>query len=152
MLDEEDDPPLAGTDRKARAANGRYLAFVSQIEDRTPGVKHVKKLSDPVRRNERSFRGFNLFDRQDHALLLAIARGEFHLNGMTNKALRRVLTHLSGSPVSRLLKRLRVHGVIKKVGHTYQYYLTKLGQAAVMTALNLRDLVVIPSFAEPKTV
>jgi hypothetical protein len=130
---------------KMKAANARYLAFVSQIEDPTAGVRQVHKLSEPVRQNDRSLRGFNLFNAQDHALLLAIARGEFNISGMTNRALRRILPHLSGSQVSRLLKRLRVHGVLKKLGHSYKYYLTTTGRAVVLTALKLRDLVVIPS-------
>jgi len=134
---------------KMKAANGRYLAFVSQIEDPTAGVKRVRKLSQPVRENDRPLRGFNLFDEHDHALMLAIARGEFNVNGMTNKALRSVLKDRSGSQVSRLLKRLRAHGMLKKIGRTYKYYLTKMGRAVVLTALKLRDLVVIPSLASP---
>jgi len=132
-----------------KAANGRYLAFVSQIEDPTAGVKCVRKLSEPVREKDRSLRGFNLFDAHDHALMLAIARGEFNINGMTNKTLRRVLKDRTGPQVSRLLKRLRAHGVLKEIGRTYKYYLTKMGRAAVLAALKLRDLVVIPSFGTP---
>ena len=30
-------------------------------------------------------------------------------------------------------KRLRVHGLIKKVGHTYKYYLTRFGKAVITT-------------------
>jgi len=134
---------------KMKAANGRYLAFVSQIQDPTAGVRRVRKLSEPVRENDRSLRGFNLFDENDHALMLAIARGEFNVNGMTNKALRSVLKNQSGPQVSRLLKRLRVHGVLKKIGRSYKYYLTKMGRAVVLTALKLRDLEVIPSLAAP---
>jgi hypothetical protein len=57
------------------------------------------------------------------------------------------LPHYSGPQLSRLLKRLHVHGLIKKVGRTYKYYLTHAGQQAVLTALKLRELVVIPSLA-----
>ena len=53
----------------------------------------------------------------------------------------------SGPQVSRLLKRLHLHGLIKKVGHTYKYYLTDTGRRVILTALKLRDLVVIPSLS-----
>ena len=53
----------------------------------------------------------------------------------------------SGSPVSRLIKRWQVHGLIKQVGPTDQYSLTESGQPGVLTALQLRDLVVIPALA-----
>jgi hypothetical protein len=49
--------------------------------------------------------------------------------------------------VSRLLKRLRTHGLVKKVGHTYKYYVTAFGKVVVATALKLRELVIIPELA-----
>jgi len=67
--------------------------------------------------------------------------------GAKCSSLRRVLPGRSGAQVSRLLKRLHLHGLIKKVGHTYKYYLTPTGQHVALTALKLRELVVIPSLA-----
>ena len=134
---------------KCYAANNRCLAFVSQLEDHSPGLKHVKKIAEPKRHNGRSFRGFNVLANNDHRLFLTMARGEFAINGMTNRAIRRVMTNKTGSQMSRLLKRLRLHGLIKKVGRTYKYYLTKLGRATVLSALKLRELVVIPALASP---
>ena len=49
--------------------------------------------------------------------------------------------------VTLLLKRLRVHGVIKRVGRHYKYYLTEFGRQAATMALKLREMVIIPSFA-----
>jgi len=130
------------------AANDRYLAFVSQLENPSTGLKQVKRIAEPKRHNDRSFRGFNVLSDDDHRLFLTIARGEFAINGITNRAIRRIMTHKTGSQISRLLKRLRLHGLMKKVGRTYKYYLTKLGRATVLSALKLRELVVIPSLAE----
>ena len=131
-----------------RAANRRYLAFISQLEDPTVGVRQVHKIASPAYENGRSLRGFNLLSREDHELLLAIVRGEFNVNGMTNKALRSVLPRKTPWQVSRLLKRLRSHGMIKKIGHTYKYYLTRLGRQCILAALKLREFVVIPAFSK----
>ena len=49
--------------------------------------------------------------------------------------------------MSRTLKRLRTHGLIKKIGHTYKYYVTSFGKEVVTTALKLRELVIIPQLA-----
>ena len=49
--------------------------------------------------------------------------------------------------MSRALKRLRTHGLIKKIGHTYKYYVTAFGKQAVTTALKLREFVIIPQLA-----
>ena len=74
-------------------------------------------------------------------------RGEFNISGLQNKTLRRHLSERSSSQVSRLLKRLRTHGLVKKVGHTYKYYVTAFGKEVVATALKLRELVIIPQLA-----
>ncbi len=47
----------------------------------------------------------------------------------------------------RLLKRLRLHGLIRKVGRTYKCYLTQFGKQVITTGLKLRELVVIPQLA-----
>ena len=134
---------------KCYAANNRYLAFVSQLEDHSVGLKQVQKIAEPKRHNDSCFRGFNVLGNDDHRLFLTMARGEFAINGMTNRAIRRVMTDKTGSQMSLLLKRLRLHGMIKKVGRTYKYYLTKLGRATVLSALKLRELVVLPNLAGP---
>jgi len=130
------------------AANRRYLAFLSQLADPSAGVGKVERLSAPVRRNDRAYRGFNLSDPDDLALFTALARGEGQVSGLQNAGLRRVLGGRTGAQVSRLLQRLRLHGLLRKVGHTYKYYLTRAGQEAILTALKPRELVVIPSLAD----
>jgi len=129
------------------AANRRYLEFLSTIEDPRNGRDKLDKLSQTVRQQGRSYPGFNLFDADDEALLRVIARGEFNISGMQNKTLRRFLPDKNSGQVSRLLKRLRVHGLIKKVGHTYKYYLTRFGKHVIATGLKLRELVIIPQLA-----
>lgn len=130
-----------------KASNGRYRAFLSELDDSSAGLKQVQRIADPVQHQGRNQRGFNLLRGQDHDLFLAVARGEFHIQGFTNKALRRLLPQNSGSQMSRLLKRLRVHGLIKKVGRTYKYYFTKLGRATIAAALKLREFVIVPTLA-----
>ena len=73
-------------------------------------------------------------------------RGEFTISGFTNRDLRQHTGKSSGQ-ITRLLKRLRVHGPIKKVGRRYKYYLTELGRQIVALALKLREMVIIPELA-----
>ncbi len=129
------------------AANRRYLAFLSDLADPSAGVRQVAHLAEPTRLDDRSYRGFNLCSADDLALFTALARGEWQISGFRNATLRRVLPTYSGPQLSRVLKRLHAHGLIKKVGRTYKYYLTHAGQQVVVTALKLRELVVIPSLA-----
>jgi hypothetical protein len=52
-----------------------------------------------------------------------LCRGEFFIQGFRNRSRRALLGHFRSSQVSRLLKRLRLHGIIKKIGKTCKYYL-----------------------------
>jgi len=131
------------------AANQRYLEFVSALEDPTVGIQNLDKISKPMDDGQRTYRGFNLFHGEDQDLFEAIVRGEFTLRGFQNRLLRLVLADKSGSQISRRLKRLRMHGLIKKVHGTYKYYLTRLGRKVVTTALKLKTMFIIPSLTEP---
>jgi hypothetical protein len=130
-----------------RAANHRYLEFISTLADPSAGVEKLRKLSQTVIEQERSYRGFNLFCEEDQRLMQVLARGEFNIRGLQNRTLRNHLTDKSSGQVSRLLKRLRLHGFVKKVGRTYRYYLTHSGKEIIATALKLKELVLIPQLA-----
>jgi hypothetical protein len=129
------------------AANRRYLEFVSNLDDPTAGIRDLDRISRPARENGRSYRGFNFFSTDDQRLFQVVVRGEHTISGMRNKSLRTHLKGLSSGQVSRLLKRLRTHALLKRVGRTYKYYLTKLGERVVATGLKLRSLFVIPQLA-----
>ena len=121
------------------AANRHYLEFLSAIEDPRAGREKLDKLSQTVEQEGRRYSGFNLFDPGDETLLRPIVRGEFNISGLQNKTLRRHLPGLSSSQTSRLLKRLRTHGLVKKIGPTYKYYVTAFGKEVVATAVKLRE-------------
>ena len=126
------------------AANRRYLEFLAAVEDPGAGICNLEQISRPVRQRDRSHRGFNFFSGDDLQLLLALARGEFTITGVRNRDLRDHLAK-TGSQVTRIMKRLRLHGLIKKVGRTYKYYLTPFGRIVAATALRLRQEIVIPA-------
>ena len=130
------------------AANQRYLDFLGTLDDPSAGLKRLEQLSQPIRHDERSWRGFNLFDKTDLSVLEAVARGEFTISGLSNRRLRRVLPGHTGPQLSRVLKRLHLHGLLKKIGHTYKYYLTRLGQKAIACALKLRRMFLVPELAD----
>jgi hypothetical protein len=132
-------------------ANRRYLDFLGALDDPTAGVKRLEKISEPVHDEGRSDRGFNLFDGDDLDLFQAISRGQFTISGFRNRDLREWLPGRSAAQLARLIKRLRVHGLLKKIGKRYNYDLTKLGRIVVTTALKLRELFVIPSLKVPAT-
>jgi hypothetical protein len=131
----------------SRAANHRYIDFLSTIDDPTPGIKALSKISESVEERDHRYRGFNFFDDDDQTLFETLCRGEFFIHGFRNRSLREHLKRFRSSQISRLLKRLRLHGIIKKVGKTYKYYLTELGRHVAIAGLTLKNLFLIPEFA-----
>jgi hypothetical protein len=130
-----------------RAANARYLDFLSDLDDPSEGHRHLSALGSPRTREGRSFRGFNLFASEDLRALLALLRGEACISGLTNRMLRRVLPHKTSAQISYLLKRCRVFGLLKKCGRAHKYYLTKQGRRVLLAARRLQEFLVVPTLA-----
>jgi hypothetical protein len=104
-----------------RASNYRYLEFISTFPDPSNGEKKLHKISKTVASEERSYKGFNFFDEDDRNLFTVISRGEFNIKGFQNSTLQRFLSAKSPAQISRILKRLSIHGLIRKVGRSYKY-------------------------------
>jgi hypothetical protein len=128
------------------AATMRYLHFISHIETPEIGVDKLTKLTQTKHHHDHRYKGFNLLSEQDVQLFRILVHGEFMINGFKNIHLR-VGLHKTTGQISRLLKRLHVHGLIKRIGKRYKYYLTKLGRQVIVMALKLREIYVIPHLA-----
>lgn len=89
-----------------RDCNRRCVEFLASLEDPSVSVKALDKVTGSVCRDGRNY------------------RGEFNISGFRNQDIRRHLQALSPGQVSHRLKRLRVHGLIKKVTRSYKYHLT----------------------------
>jgi hypothetical protein len=129
------------------AANRRYLEFLASLDDPTAGMRELDRLGRRVHDGRRTHRGFNLFDGDDLKLFEILLRGEYLIRGFQNRHLQQALDRTSGQ-VSRILKRLRTHGVVKKARGTYRYYLTKLGRGLLALALKLRRFYVVPQLLQ----
>jgi len=128
------------------AANQRYLAFLSDLEDPSVGIKTLEKISEPLESAGRSYAGYNFFHTEDQTLFETILRGEFNISGLRNKNIR-LLLHKTTAQISYALKRLRLHGLIKKIGRSYKYYLTDFGRRVALMGLKLKELFIIPNLA-----
>ncbi|MGD2020422.1 MAG: hypothetical protein PVJ47_05165, partial [Thiohalocapsa sp.] len=123
----------------------RYLAFMACLDNPNAAQKALAKMAAPAKVKDRSFRGFDLFLDPDYRLFLTLARGEWSISGFRAGDLRAHIAGLTPARASYLIKRLRTHGLIKKVAHTYKYFFTKLGRRVVVTALVIREYFVQPS-------
>jgi len=139
---------LAPLQEAVLSANHRYLKFISEIQTPEVGVEKLRRLAETRVENQHRYKGFNLFAEEDVFLFRSLLRGEFFIRGFTSKDLRQHLSHKNSGQITRLLKRLRVHGLIKKVGRHYRYYLTDFGRQVIAMALKLREMVVIPELSQ----
>ena len=130
------------------AATQRYLAWLSRLEDRSPGKVDLDRLSRPLKDpSARSWRGFNFFLKPDRQGILAVLAGQHQISGLTSRRLQRLLPDWTRSQIARLLRRLRWHGLIQKVGKTYKYYATKFGQRILLAGLKLKEHLLMPTLA-----
>lgn len=125
------------------AANRRYLAFLASLADPSAGLRDLDRLGRRVHDGQRTHRGFNLCDSDDLKLFEVLLHGEYLLRGFQNRHLQHRLGKTSAQ-ISRLLHRLRTHGIIKKVRGTYRYLLTRPGQRLLALAVKLRRFYLVP--------
>lgn len=137
-------PPLAET---LQAVHKRYLKFISAIDTPDAGLDNLHRLTETQHQNNRRYKGFKLLSEEDSSLLRLLLQGEFVINGFSNKTLRQHLPGKNSGQITRLFKRLRVHGLIKRAGKCYRYYLTDFGRRVAAAALKLREMVIIPQLA-----
>lgn len=142
---------VADLDRRveiSRAANERYLEALAVVNEPSPARELLDAVSRPVTKDERPYRPLHPVSRQEAALFGAVMGGQFLLKGFTNRDLRQSLgmgqsvdvhqrRRCSGR-VTRLLRLLRAHGLIRKVSATRYYRVTPKGQRIMTAALKLR--------------
>ena len=128
-----------------KAANKRYLDFIAAFDNKIAGRKRLEKITESKTENNRNYKGFNFFNNDDLTILQTILRGEFNISGFRNKNIQKLLG-FKATKISRLIKRLRVHGLIKKAADSYKYYLTKLGKETIIMSQKIKELVLVPAF------
>ena len=133
----------------SQAANERYLNALASVDDTTTLGEIATRLCRPTKRNGRRVRALNPLAAADAALLEAISRGEFCINGLRNRDLRPLLfgtaavskeqQRRQAAAVTRKLALLRGHRLIRKVPHTHRYQLTDAGRIAVTALITARN-------------
>ncbi len=127
--------------------NRRYLEYLSSLDDFSAGVRALDRLTQPRPVKGRRVNGLNFFSRPEQSLLSALQRPGFNIAGLRRADLRPLIAQCSPATLSRRLARLRQLGVIKRVGRSYRYYLTRAGRAAIAAARRLTELTIIPALA-----
>ena len=118
-----------------KAANYRYLEFISSFDDYSGGNSSLTKVTGPVSENERSYRGINFFSECDLRILEIISRGEYMTFGMQGKDIRQHLGDISASAISRIFNRLRLHGIIERIKALINIFLRPTAKRLLLQVL-----------------
>lgn len=65
--------------------------------------------------------------------------------GMQGKNVRQHLPEVTASAMTRIFKRLRLHGVIEKIPGSYKYLITALGKEIIAAGLTVKNLILVPA-------
>jgi hypothetical protein len=112
---------LAPLAEQLHAANRRYLAFLSVVATSEVGIARLRRLSESCLANDHRYRGFNLSEEADTAILRLMVHVELAISGLTTRAVNVLLPDQITGESRRLLKRVRVRGLLKKFGQHYKY-------------------------------
>jgi hypothetical protein len=129
----------------SQACNDRYLDALAAVESSQPLGELVCDICKPVVWKGKRVRALRPWSTQDSELFRAVSRGEFSVNGFRNRDLQALLFRAlpisaeekrrRSARVSRLLRMLRAHHLIRKVSSTYRYVLTPKGRDVLAAVL-----------------
>jgi hypothetical protein len=132
-----------------QAANDRYFNSLASAGATTPLGQLAAKVCRPVRWKARRARALNPLCMDDARLLEAVSRGEFAVHGFRNRDLMPLLhgsapasqksLRRQAGAVTRKLRLLRAHGLIRKIPRTHRYQLTAKGQTTLTARLTARQ-------------
>ena len=133
----------------ARKVNGRYLDAIASVPLTKPSRDILDPVSRPVVKKKLRYRALRPVSIEDSRIFASIMRGEFHLRGFRNHDLRRpffpdppsspIEAQQRAAYITRKIRLLRAHGIVRKVSGTTYYRVTRSGVAVMATALNLRN-------------
>jgi hypothetical protein len=134
----------------SQASNDRYLEALAAVDTSTSLGDLFATINRPVTWKGARVRGLRPWAPDDLALLRAVSRGEFCVSGFRN---RDVQAHLYTSAaasreearrrsgrVSRLLRLLRAHGLIRKLPKSHRYKLSDKGRQVATAILAAHGL------------
>jgi hypothetical protein len=138
-------------------ANRRLLAVQRLSHDPADGAAALAQVTDPViTQTGARIPGLRFTDPRARALLAVMCVFRLLPNGFTNADLRRHLAPLLGTDPGHLtsgqmtydLRRLRHHGLIERIPHTFRYRVTDTGLRTALFLTRIHDRLLRTGLAE----
>jgi hypothetical protein len=133
----------------SQAANERYGEALGSVSIPTRLADLIDKISRPITWRGQRVRGLAPWS-DDVDLVRAVARGEFCINGFRNRDLADVLLKRTAKSaierrrqsarVTRLIRMLRAHGLVRKLSGMRRYKITPHGREVLTAVLAAQDV------------
>lgn len=133
-----------------RQATHRYFEALAQVQLKGEGVQALDALCRSRTKNGKRIAKFNPTTKSDCQLFAAVLAGDHLLNGFRNRDLARRLYQTAATTpaqakrrcarISRLIAKLRGHGLIAKVKDARLYRVTRHGYRVMAAALRYRTI------------
>ena len=139
---------VAELPRRAEVSHGateRYFAALSVVDDATPLGEATVALHRRVKFRGQWVRALHPFSQPDLRLLAVVNDLKFTVTGLTNAEVRLALygrrktqkqTRRDASRLTRLLRLLRAHGLLRKVRKAHRYHATPKGRRLITALLS----------------
>lgn len=135
----------------SQQCNERYADTLATLEVEQKLKEAVSDSCNKVKKEGKMYRGLNPWDNEDYRLLTFLAKGENTICGFRNKDIRLYLypetakmmpeeQRRYSARISRRIKLLRIHGLVKKVAKENRYMLTSKGRNFVTGLINASNI------------
>ena len=128
----------------SKACNQRFLDAMVDIVPVKSTLDEIDTICSGKKVDGKVVTGFNVWSPEVVRIMETICDGRYFVNGFRNKDIGKTIFpgikdpgRLS-SKVSRLLKKLRQHGLIKKVPRSRRYHVTSKGRRVMGALIELR--------------
>jgi hypothetical protein len=129
--------------------NERHASFLAAAADTESVGNLVEAISVPVQWRGRRARALNPLASGDVRLLEIVSTGDFMINGFRNRDIREAMhgteelvaaaeKRRQSAAVTRQLRLLQAHDLIRKQAGSHRYHLTEKGQRTITAVLTVR--------------
>ena len=128
----------------SKASNQRFLDAMVDIVPVKSTLEEIGKICSGKKVNGKSVPGFNVWSPDVVLIMETVCDGRYLISGFRNKDIRQVILpgikdHIRQSAkTSRILKKLRQHGLIKKVQRSRRYHVTSKGRRIMGALIEFR--------------
>ena len=128
----------------SKTCNQRLLDAMVDIVPVKSTLEEIGKICCKKKTGKKTVTGFNVWSPEVVLLMETVCDGRFLISGFCNKDIRKTIfpgisdDKKRSSKTSRILKKLRQHGLIKKVQRSRRYHVTAKGRRIMGTLIELR--------------